>query len=157
MSALWSSFFSLLLALLTCQIAVAAVLENPIADTWQLAPRQADISCQEYATIANLSTIAANSTFRAAFIKASPEGTVQSENILTNAQNQAANMHLINDTALNQQCGNLTDIAMKEAPKNFSKGTVGPFQINEGIRLGSGGAITAMMTAAMVGAVMLTL
>ena len=155
MFAMTSSFLSLLLVLLAFQVTASTVFENPNAESPQLVPRE--ISCQEFATIANLSIIGGNSTFRAAFIKSSPQGTLQSENLLTNAQNQFVQLNLINDTALNQTCGNLTAIAIAEAPKNFSKGIIGPFSISGGTRLGSGNGFVTMITAAVVGAAVFAL
>ena len=149
---IFSHFTFLLAALFASQVA-AAVLDGPISAR----QNQSQISCQEYATLANLSVIAGNSTFRGAFIQASPDGTEKSESILTNALNEFTDLHLINDTALNDQCGNLTMTAIAGAPANFSEGLIGPFHIGMGVRLGSGAGSTAMVTAAMVGAAMLLL
>jgi hypothetical protein len=121
-------FNYLLLALFAFQIA-AAVVGSPNEDSLRLAPRQGAVPCDEYATLANLSTIAMNSTFRAAFIQASRDGTLKSSAILDTAMMQFMSLNLVNDTATNQECGNLTAVAATEAPKNFTLGVVGPFQV----------------------------
>ena len=146
----------LLLALFALQISASAV-ENPQGDSLRLIARDTEISCEEYATLANLSTIGTNSTFRGAFLQASPDGSIQSSGILDNATAFFTNLHLINDTGLNDACGNLSAIAIAEAPKNFSEGIVGPFNIGAAASLGSGVGLTAIFTAAMVGAVVLSL
>ena len=99
-----------------------------------LSPRQlpapfgnssADGACQNYATIANLSTIGANSSYRAAFLQNSPQGTYASAAILNNAIAQIP--LLTKDVNLNTQCGNLTTVAATEAANNFTRGVVAQF------------------------------
>ncbi|KAH8897874.1 hypothetical protein GQ53DRAFT_452660 [Thozetella sp. PMI_491] len=87
------------------------------------------LNCNAYSTIANLSTISANSTYRAAFMRSSTDGTYKSVTMLNNAQ--AALPALKFNVALNQQCGNASEIALVEAENNFTKGIIGEFTILE--------------------------
>ncbi|KAI1767948.1 hypothetical protein GGR53DRAFT_480259 [Hypoxylon sp. FL1150] len=117
-------FFSLLVLLLSiCNVAVAQ------ADA--LAPRQspgpsaaalASPLCQSYATTANISTVALNSTLRAAYIRSAPVGTFTSINILDAEEPKIT--ALMMDVQLNQQCGNLTAVALAGADANLTAGTV---------------------------------
>ena len=161
-----SPFTYLLLFLFTFQITALATGSSN-ANSPQLAPRQTTttdgttttttLTCDEYASIANLSTIGTNSTFRAAFQQASPFGTDKSSGILDSATKKFKDLNLINDTALNTQCGNLTAVAIDQAPKNFSMGIVGPFtfKVNEGIRNGRGMGVALLVAVATVGAAVL--
>lgn len=90
------------------------------------------VSCLEYSSIANLSTIGLNSTYRAAFLEASPEGTDQSAGLLNDAE--AKLPPLTANKQLNQQCGNLTTVALEGAATNFTHGIVAQFRINAGAR-----------------------
>jgi len=60
---------------------------------------------------------------------------------------------LIFDKALNEKCGNLTTIALKEVEANFTRGIVGPFSMKSAaIRVGGSGMLgTVVMVASMVG------
>lgn len=89
-------------------------------------------SCLDYSSIANLSTIGLNSTYRAAYLKASPDGTDQAAAILNGAEAQIP--PLTANKELNQQCGNLTTIALEEAANNFTRGVVAQFRISAGAR-----------------------
>jgi hypothetical protein len=150
-----SAFAYLLFALFTSQIR-AFVLEDGHAEIL-LEKRQPQVSCDQYASIANLSIVAMNSTFRADFVQASRDGTLQSSAILDNALNQFMSEALMNDTTLNQQCGNLTLVAVNEAPKNFSEGIILDEHVGAAAALGGGVRLTAVITAAMVGAAVLSL
>ncbi|KAI1774438.1 hypothetical protein F4818DRAFT_419933 [Hypoxylon cercidicola] len=117
--------FSLLVLLLSiCNIAVAQ------ADVVQaLAPRQSPSAaalaspiCQNYAMVANISTVALNSTLRAAFIRSAPMGTSASIKILDTEKPKIMSMMM--DPQLNQQCGNLTQIAIDGAGANLTMGMV---------------------------------
>ncbi|KAB5531457.1 hypothetical protein GE09DRAFT_385759 [Coniochaeta sp. 2T2.1] len=100
------------------------------------------VTCLDYSSIANLSTISANSTYRAAYLQAAPDGTDHSVAILNDAQ--AKLPPLTKNEALNQQCGNLTTIAFSEAANNFTQGIVAQYRINGGARIQGGlGAIWA--------------
>ncbi|KAH8901844.1 hypothetical protein BR93DRAFT_942007 [Coniochaeta sp. PMI_546] len=85
------------------------------------------VTCVDYATIANLSTIGLNSTYRAAYLEASPDGTEHSAALLNDAE--AKLPPLTKNEALNQQCGNLTTIALAEAASNFTRGIVAQYRI----------------------------
>lgn len=82
-------------------------------------------ACAQYSTIANLSVIGANSSYRSAFLQASPVGTLQNSAILNKAISD--NTMLSADAALNQACGNSTATAITEAANNFTKGVIGQF------------------------------
>ncbi|KAK1991569.1 hypothetical protein LX36DRAFT_663191 [Colletotrichum falcatum] len=85
----------------------------------QAAPAQSTIiSCGEYSRIANLSTVGANSTYRASFFAASPNGNQFNAEVLDTAIAKLPS--LIMDRALNEACGNLTALAIQEAANNFS-------------------------------------
>ena len=81
--------------------------------------------CLNYATIANLSVIGANSSYRAPFLQNSPQGTYTSAAILNNAIAQIP--MLMMDVNLNNKCGNLTTVAKFFANDNFTKGIVAQF------------------------------
>lgn len=154
-----TSAFIYLLIVSVFQIAVIAT-ENPDArNTLRFATRQTTtttVSCLEYATVANLSTIGLNSTFRAAFLQASPFGTDKSAGILNGAEKELPS--LIDDKALNDKCGNLTAVALKEAPLNFTQGIVGPFRIkeaNEATINGRSLGVVMLMVMATMGATVL--
>jgi hypothetical protein len=83
-------------------------------------------ACLEYAMTANLSTTGANSSYRAAFLIASPVGTLSNQRMLSAAQ--AKLPALTSNRSLNEMCGNLTTIAFVEAEKNFTKGIVAQFE-----------------------------
>jgi hypothetical protein len=145
-----SRFTYLLLALFAIQISATAIkIPNP--NRRHLAARQNQISCDEYAMLANLTAIGQNSTFRGAFIKASPDGTAKSEAIINNAITKWTSLKLINDTQLNKKCTNLTKVALLEAPKNFTKGIVAQFKISAGVRATGGIGYAVLITTAFVG------
>lgn len=106
-----------------------AVIAAPDKYAAVLAVRQTsaptDPQCIDYARTANLSTIGANSTYRSAFLQASPVGTMFEAKILDAATLKLP--ALTRDEALNQACGNLTTIALTEAERNFTMGIVAQF------------------------------
>ncbi|KAI1209816.1 uncharacterized protein F4807DRAFT_74929 [Annulohypoxylon truncatum] len=119
-----TTFKFLVLLLSICNITVAQA-EVPDA----LAPRQSPTAnaattavCQNYATVANLSTVALNSTYRAAFLRSSNLGTFDARAILDVESPKL--MGLMMDVQLNQQCGNLSQVAIDGAAANFTAGTV---------------------------------
>ncbi|TAQ84479.1 hypothetical protein B7494_g7201 [Chlorociboria aeruginascens] len=118
--------------------------------------RQTTTSCADYSTIANLSTIGLNSTFRAAFLQASPQGTDATAAILNKAEAQLPDV--IDDATLNTQCGNLTALALQEAPINFTLGIVGPFKVkstkNDGGRMADGTSLGTLGLVVMMGVMM---
>jgi hypothetical protein len=155
-----TSALTYLLILSIFQIAVTATLnfaaENSLRRfaTRQTAPMT--VSCLEYATVANLSTIGTNSTFRAAFLQAAPFGSDKTFGILDGATKTLKG--LIDDKALNDECGNLTAVAIKEAPVNFTQGIVGPFTIKEASEAthnGRGLGMVILMVVATMGATVL--
>jgi len=96
-----------------------------------LAPRQSPaattVSCADYSRIANLSTIALNSTLRGAFLRSSPLGTFPAAHILDAEKPKL--MTLMFDVNLNQQCGNLSALAVTEADRNLTQGIVAGMKI----------------------------
>ncbi|KAI1095032.1 hypothetical protein F5B19DRAFT_443108 [Rostrohypoxylon terebratum] len=119
-----SSFKFLVLLLSICNIAVA---QAEVLDA--LVPRQSPSAnaaslpiCQNYARVANLSTVGLNSTYRAAFLRSSNLGTFDARAILDVESPKLMGMMM--DVQLNQQCGNLSQIAIEGAAANLTQGTV---------------------------------
>ncbi|KAI0381756.1 hypothetical protein F5Y04DRAFT_254283 [Hypomontagnella monticulosa] len=131
-SAMFRSPFNFLVFLLSiCSIAVAQ--DDTVA---ALAPRQSPSAdainspvCQNYAIVANFSTVALNSTYRAAFLRSSSMGTFAAINVIDSQKPMY--MDMMFDQALNQQCGNLSQIALDGAEKNLTEGVVLGLQILE--------------------------
>ncbi|KAI0150432.1 hypothetical protein GGR57DRAFT_195518 [Xylariaceae sp. FL1272] len=100
-----------------------------------LAPRQSpaatlpqnSITCADYSRAANLSTINTNSTLRGAFLRSTPEGFNAASNLL-NAETTKLLSFMFN-VDLNQQCSNLSALAVAEADANFTAGTVAGLKI----------------------------
>ena len=118
----------LLLLLFNLNLHAATALATPQSPDSLLAARQASAvanQCAQYSTIANLSTIGANSTYRAAFLQASPDGTYASAAVLNSAMAQAP--LLARNVDLNNACGNLTALAATAAATNFTQGIVAQF------------------------------
>ncbi|OTB06249.1 hypothetical protein M426DRAFT_9738 [Hypoxylon sp. CI-4A] len=117
-------FKFLVLLLSICNIALGQ------ADTTDaLAPRQSPSAdainsplCQNYALVANLSTVALNATYRAAFLQSSSLGTFPARAILDVQSPKLMGMMM--DVNLNNQCGNLTQVAIEGAAANLTAGTV---------------------------------
>lgn len=82
-------------------------------------------ACAQYSRIANLSVIGANSSYRAAFLDSSPDGTLNNAAMMNKAI--ADHLTLIFDTELNAVCGNSSEIAIKEAAVNFTQNIVAQF------------------------------
>lgn len=85
------------------------------------------VTCLDYSSIANLSTIGHNATMRAAYLQAAPDGTDHSVAILNDAELKLP--ALTKNVELNDQCGNLTTIALEEAANNFTKGIVAQYRV----------------------------
>ncbi|OAG10048.1 uncharacterized protein CC84DRAFT_1081627 [Paraphaeosphaeria sporulosa] len=100
---------------------------NPLPTT------QVGDACLDYSITANMSTISANSSYRSAFMQKAPVGTIITSRMLNAAQ--AKLPALTANVALNQQCGNLTELALTEAANNFTKGIVAQFS-TEGLPVG---------------------
>ncbi|KAF2690514.1 hypothetical protein K458DRAFT_413297 [Lentithecium fluviatile CBS 122367] len=122
-------FASLLVLLSVFQLAVAAPEKYPAAE---LVVRQATTAattptttCFEYSTIANMSVIGTNSSYRSAFLQKSPVGTIINARMLNAAMLKLP--ALTANAALNTQCGNLTTVATTEAANNFTAGIVAQF------------------------------
>ncbi|KAI2470074.1 hypothetical protein F4781DRAFT_392271 [Annulohypoxylon bovei var. microspora] len=124
-STMFRTPFKLLVLLLSiCNIAVAQ------AEAFDaLAPRQSPSAaaattpiCQNYAMVANLSTVALNATYRAAFLRSSNLGTFDARAILDVQSPKLMGMMM--DVQLNQQCGNLSQVAIDGAAANLTAGTV---------------------------------
>ncbi|KAJ4351738.1 uncharacterized protein N0V89_007081 [Didymosphaeria variabile] len=131
-------FASLLVALSVFQVAMGASDKFPAAvlvqrQTNPLPTTQVGDPCLDYSVTANMSTISANSSYRAAFMQKAPVGTIITARMLNAAQ--AKLPALTADVALNQQCGNLTQLAVTEAANNFSNNIVAQFS-TEGLPVG---------------------
>jgi hypothetical protein len=90
-------------------------------------PQALPVSCADYSRIANLSIIALNSTLRGAFLRSSSLGTFSAMHILDIESPKLLTLKF--DTTLNQQCGNLSALAVTEADRNLTAGTVAGMQI----------------------------
>ncbi|KAJ4417786.1 hypothetical protein N0V82_005952 [Gnomoniopsis sp. IMI 355080] len=102
-------------------------------------------ACAQYSIVANLSVIGANSTYRAAFLESSPQGTLVNAALLNKAIAQNAALAL--DPALNQACGNSTAIAITEAANNFTRNIVAQFTFVGNPSAVTVGPIIAVVTA----------
>jgi basic membrane lipoprotein Med (substrate-binding protein (PBP1-ABC) superfamily) len=136
----------------------SSILASPIeAATHPLAVRQAaTTSCAEYSMIANYSTIGTNSSYRSAFMQASPQGGDPTTAILDGATKKLPTVKF--DKALNDNCGNLTTLAVKEAEVNFTMGIVGGFTMKKaksaaarmGSEVGTVGMVVLMVGAGLL-------
>lgn len=140
------SFLVLLLSIFNIAVAQADGAQD-------LAPRQSPSAnaaltpiCQNYAKVANLSTVALNSTYRAAFLRSAPMGTFTSINILDTEKPKI--MAMMMDAQLNQACGNLTQIAIDGAAANLTAGTVLGLPILEAPGVDVGNAAMPIVTIA---------
>lgn len=126
-------FTLLVLALSIFHVSIASVADVDNAPA--LEPRQSAGSdptapaCQEYAIVANLSTVGLTPDYRAAWLRSSPLGTDAASSILDTQSPKLDAMKF--DTALNAQCGNLTTIATEGAATNFTENTVLGLPIKE--------------------------
>lgn len=93
-------------------------------------------ACLQYSMIANMSVVGGNSSYRTVFLEKSNVGTLANSAMLNKAILVAPN--LTADVQLNQQCGNLTAIAIQEAAANFTQGKVAQFTFT-----GTPGSISA--------------
>jgi hypothetical protein len=93
--------------------------------------------------------VGANATYRAAYLKASPEGSDPARAPLDSAELELPKLQF--DKALNQECGNLTTIAFAAAATNFTEGKVLQFNINGASRAGASAmAVVMVVIVAMV-------
>lgn len=95
-------------------------------------PSQADV-CLDYERTANMSTIGANGTYRTVLLQKSSTGTIYNARMMDAAI--AKLPKLTADESLNSACGNWTEIALKEAARNFTLGMVAQFT-TEGLPVG---------------------
>lgn len=117
-----------LVCLFQVAVSAASIRHGPIRFRQASTQTTPSVTCLDYGNIANLSTIGLNSTYRAAYLKAAPDGTAHSASLLNNAQK--ALPPLTANEPLNQECGNLTTIALAEAANNFTQGVVGQYRIS---------------------------
>lgn len=123
-----------IIALSLFQIVFAAAI---VSDASLQLRQTAPVTCLDYGSIANLSTIGLNSTYRAAYLQAAPDGSEHTAALLNNAE--AKLPPLTKDEALNQQCGNLTTIALEGAANNFTLGIVAQYRIKNASVRNQGG------------------
>lgn len=135
----FNSIASLVLLLLVSFLHISAADAAAIQFRTAIAPRQQQqqtpaptpvaipVSCAEYSRVANLSTIALNSTLRGAFLRSSSLGTFPAAAIL-DAESPKL-MGLKFDATLNEQCGNLSALAVAEADRNLTAGIVAGMKI----------------------------
>ncbi|KAH8808622.1 hypothetical protein F5884DRAFT_858149 [Xylogone sp. PMI_703] len=116
-------------SLLTSLVILLSLFYTPVASGLVLHRRAgADTtSCTTYSRIANLTTISTNTTYRAAFLRSAPMGTFMAASTLDKDASQLPVLQM--DAQLNEQCGNLTTIAIDSAATNFTEGTVLGFKI----------------------------
>lgn len=95
-------------------------------------PSQAEL-CLDYERTANMSTIGANGTYRTVLLQKSSTGTIYNARMMDAAI--AKLPKLTADTILNMACGNWTEIALREAERNFTLGVVAQFT-TEGLPVG---------------------
>jgi hypothetical protein len=135
---MFSTFFtSLLLLLSTLNFALCSsdlVQPAAVLTVRQASgiPSQADL-CLDYERTANLSTVGANSSYRTVLLQKSMTGTIANARMMDAAI--AKLPKLTADSTLNQACGNKTEIALREAEKNFTMGIVAQFT-TEGLPVG---------------------
>ncbi|KAF1938228.1 hypothetical protein EJ02DRAFT_30159 [Clathrospora elynae] len=138
-----SSFLASFVILLSVFHLAAAALEHklmPVAkfeaklEVRQVSaiPSQSEL-CLDYERTANMSTVGANSSYRTVFMQKANVGTMVSARMMNSAQ--AKLPALTADQTLNTVCGNWTEIALKEAEANFTRGIVAQFS-TEGLPVG---------------------
>lgn len=136
---------------LSILMTVTTALYSPVS---LLSPRQqqSDQSiCDEYSTIANFSIVGSNATYRSAYLHASPEGTDPATAPLDTAISELPSFQF--NTTINDECGNLTEDAIKGAATNFTQGVVLQFNINSAVQIGANSMGMAMIMAMVVVAV----
>ncbi|KAF2871450.1 hypothetical protein BDV95DRAFT_594560 [Massariosphaeria phaeospora] len=119
-----NSFFTNMLFLLSVisAVALAAPEMHAAVLTVRQAPADPVAQCAVYERTANLSTIGGNSTYRGTFFSLSRVGTMYDARMFDQAI--LALPAMTADPALNQACPNWTEIAIREAASNFTRGTV---------------------------------
>ncbi|KIW63871.1 hypothetical protein PV04_08843 [Phialophora macrospora] len=125
----------LLFSLLTMSTALSLPMESHFLATRQT--NTSDPLCLQYSTIANLSVVGSNATYRSAYLEASPEGSDPARAPLDAAMLELPNFQF--NKTINDECGNLTTVAFDGAATNFTNGTVLQFKIgavNSAVQLG---------------------
>ena len=110
--------------------------------------------CSQYSTIANLSTVGANATYRAAYLAASPEGSDPARAPLDAAIPELPSFKF--NKTINDECGNLTTLAFKAAAVNFTEGIVLQFKVgvvNAAVQMGASALGLAVVMAFVVGTI----
>ncbi|KAI0601042.1 hypothetical protein F4775DRAFT_478072 [Biscogniauxia sp. FL1348] len=102
--------------------AVVVPRQSPDAATAVASLDPSNPICVDYATVANLTTVGLNSTYRAAFQRSAPMGTDAASGIVDGPAARLPAMAA--DARLNAQCGNLTQVAIAAAAANLTAGTV---------------------------------
>ncbi|OAL39345.1 hypothetical protein AYO20_01215 [Fonsecaea nubica] len=119
-----------------------------------LSPRQQQSDqpiCSEYSTIANLSIVGANATYRSAYLQASPQGHDPASAPLDSAIPKLPSFQF--NATINTECGNLTEVAIKGAATNFTQGQVLQFNINSAVQMRAGSLGMAVIMAIVVATV----
>ena len=145
MSIAHSSPITSFLLFLSIFATVTTALYSPVN---LLIPRQQQTNqsiCAKYSTIANLSIVGSNATYRAAYLQASPQGSDPARAPLDAAIPQLPNFQF--DVQINDECGNLTKVAIEGAAKNYTQGVVLQFKINSAVQIGANALGMAMITA----------
>jgi len=140
-----------LLLFLSIFTAVTTAIYSPVN---LLSPRQQQANlaiCAEYSTIANLSIVGSNATYRAAYLQASPQGSDPARAPLDTAITELPDFQF--NTTINDECGNLTEVAIAGAATNFTHGVVLQFKINSAGQIGASAMGLAMITAMVVVAI----
>lgn len=94
-----------------------------------------------------MSTIGANGTYRTVLLQKSSTGTIYNSRMMNAAIVKLPK--LTADTTLNAACGNWTEIALREAERNFTLGMVAQFT-TEGLPVG---IVAGPMLIGIVGAI----
>jgi hypothetical protein len=147
------TFLSALICLLSLLPLASAGFRFEVAPR-ATTPTTTAATCLQYSSVANYSTIGTNATYRAAFIQASPAGTDASTSILDGATAQLPQFQF--DSAVNQECGNLTAVAIRGAALNFTQNVVADFKISAAAG-GPSGGLGAVMISMMLASVGLVL
>ncbi|EXJ55379.1 hypothetical protein A1O7_08306 [Cladophialophora yegresii CBS 114405] len=141
--------FLILFSLLTISTALSVPTESHFHF---LATRQtntntnlSDPLCLQYSTIANLSIVGSNATYRSAYLQASPAGGDPARAPLDSAMLELPNWQF--NKTVNDACGNLTTVAFESAATNFTNGVVLQFKIgavNAASAVQVGGSVLGM-------------
>jgi hypothetical protein len=112
-------------------------MESHFLATRQTNTNTSDPLCLQYSTIANLSIVGSNATYRSAYLIASPEGSDPARAPLDAAMLELPKFQF--NKTINDECGNLTTLAFDSAATNFTNGIVLQFKIgavNSAVQLG---------------------